>query len=186
MSESNLPLSSQVQRYAQEIGRGELSALGYLFDLTSGRLLRYAYLITKNQTDAEDALQAAWLRVSRRPQILSKARMPWAYFIRIVRNEALKILGRRRTINSTNPIEVATTSEVDSDREEIVRRVRNAINQLPQEQAEVINLKIWEEMTFAEVAQVLGESPNTVASRYRYAISKLERTLESLGGEVSK
>jgi len=38
-------------------------------------------------------------------------------------------------------------------------------------------LKIWEDMTFAEIASVLDESPNTVASRYRYALQKLDNYL---------
>ena len=38
-------------------------------------------------------------------------------------------------------------------------------------------------MTFAEIAVVLGESQNTVASRYRYAIEKLTRILEPLARE---
>ena len=38
-------------------------------------------------------------------------------------------------------------------------------------------LKIWEEMTFAQIAAVLEESPNTVASRYQYAMAKLSKRL---------
>jgi len=45
-------------------------------------------------------------------------------------------------------------------------------------------LKIWEGMTFAEIAHVLGESPNTAASRYRYALQKLSQYLQPLAEEV--
>jgi RNA polymerase sigma-70 factor (ECF subfamily) len=44
-------------------------------------------------------------------------------------------------------------------------------------------LKIWEGMTFAEIAEVLGESPNTAASRYRYALQKLSQHLQPLAEE---
>ena len=52
-----------------------------------------------------------------------------------------------------------------------------ALRTLPPEQAEVVVLKIWEDMTFAEIGTVLEESPNTVASRYQYAMAKLSKRL---------
>jgi RNA polymerase sigma-70 factor (ECF subfamily) len=57
------------------------------------------------------------------------------------------------------------------------RAVWIALRRLPPEQAEVVVLKIWEAMTFAEIGRILGASPNTVASRYQYAMAKLARGL---------
>jgi RNA polymerase sigma-70 factor (ECF subfamily) len=51
--------------------------------------------------------------------------------------------------------------------------LQELLARLPREQREVVALKVWEEMTFAEIAQVVKASPNTVASRYRYGIEKL-------------
>ena len=45
------------------------------------------------------------------------------------------------------------------------REVWKALRRVPPRQAEVVILKIWEEMTFAEIGRVLDKSPNTVASR---------------------
>ena len=69
---------------------------------------------------------------------------------------------------------------------EIKRSVRLAVEKLPPNQSEVVVLKIWEGMTFLEIAEVLGESPNTVASRYRYGLEKLTRLLQGLSSEVSR
>jgi hypothetical protein len=44
----------------------------------------------------------------------------------------------------------------------------------------VVVLKIWEQFTFAEIAELISESPNTAASRYRYALEKLSRHLQPL------
>ncbi|HEY0256091.1 MAG TPA: sigma-70 family RNA polymerase sigma factor, partial [Candidatus Methylacidiphilales bacterium] len=54
------------------------------------------------------------------------------------------------------------------------------IDNLPAEQKAVVVLKIWEEMTFAEIAEVLEISANTAASRYRYALDKLRDELRPL------
>ena len=50
---------------------------------------------------------------------------------------------------------------------------------LPLQQREVLVLKVFDEMTFKEIADVLGVSINTAASRYRYAIAKLREALEA-------
>ena len=55
-----------------------VDALGALFDLTSHRLVRFALALTRNQYDAEDAVQTALVRVASRPQLLSPTTCPWA------------------------------------------------------------------------------------------------------------
>jgi RNA polymerase sigma-70 factor (ECF subfamily) len=64
--------------------------------------------------------------------------------------------------------------------EETADSVRRVLKSLPKSQHEVVILKHWEELTFAEIAEALGLSQNTVASRYRYAMEKLQRSLEPL------
>ena len=49
---------------------------------------------------------------------------------------------------------------------------------LPPKQREVIVMKIDGDLTFTEIAGVLGVSANTAASRYRYALAKLRRAVE--------
>jgi RNA polymerase sigma-70 factor (ECF subfamily) len=67
-----------------------------------------------------------------------------------------------------------TTVENDERRQTI----ENAIYALPSEQAEVITMKMWGELTFAQIAEAVGVSANTVASRYRYALTTLRRVLD--------
>jgi len=69
---------------------------------------------------------------------------------------------------------------VELDLADTQRFVREAVATLPPSQSEVIVLKIWEGLTFAEIAEVLDESPNTAASRYRYALQKLSQSLQPL------
>lgn len=177
---TRLSFEERIRRCARLLSRDQLTALGTLYDLTSARLFRFCLLLTRNQADAEDAIQAAMLRIARRPSLLSNADSPWAYFLRVVRNEAINIVRRR---NRTAPIELASGmgawDENTLDQMESEREVRLGLKRLPPEQAEVIVLKIWEEMTFSEISQVLGQSPNTVASRYRYAVQKLQQILSS-------
>ncbi len=64
------------------------------------------------------------------------------------------------------------------------KSVQLALERLPAEQREVVVLKIWGELTFAQIAEALEVLPNTVASRYRLAMKALRRELESSGGDA--
>lgn len=174
----------RIRTCAKELRDG-VEALGSLYDLTAPRALRYALMLTRNRQDAEDALQAAMVRIALKPRRLADARHPWSYFLKIVRNEAIGIARRKQP-------ELLVSSVLDhwpaappaEDPAELCRRIRQAVQSLPPTQGEVVMLKIWEGMTFAEIAEVLEQSANTVASRYRYALQKLSRHLQALRNEV--
>lgn len=167
--------SELVQTCADQLADNGVVALGSLFDLTAERLVRYAATITRNQHDAEDAVQAALVQVARQMTCLSHADQPWAYLLRMVRNEALQILRRKKRwallTNLSDLLSSRTEDELEI--EESHRAVWMALSTLPTEQAEVVVLKIWEDMTFAEIGKVLDVSTFTAASRYRYAMKKL-------------
>ena len=60
-------------------------------------------------------------------------------------------------------------------------KLEAAIRELPVEQREVLTLKIWGELTFQQIATVMDDSPNTVASRYRLALAALREQLTKTG-----
>ncbi|MCA9058388.1 MAG: sigma-70 family RNA polymerase sigma factor [Planctomycetaceae bacterium] len=174
--------SQAFEACVRNLTRDTARALSELFDLTAQRLVRFAMTITGNQADAEDALQGAFSRIAGKPRLLANADAPWPYLIRTVRNESLRVLQKRR-----HPIvENADSRAHDPDpesvfiHEETADQVRRILQTLPRAQYEVVILKHWEDLTFAEIAEALGLSQNTVASRYRYAMEKLQRSLETL------
>ncbi len=177
--------SIRIRKCATEVGQGGACALGKLYDLTAPRLVRYAHMLTRNREDAEDALQAAMVRIALNPRVLANARYPWAYFLKIVRNEALNIVRRKKPAQLLSCCTAVWTDETHLlETADLNQQVQIALRKLPPSQSEVVVLKIWEEMTFAEIGEVLGQSPNTAASRYRYALSKLSQHLQPFADEV--
>lgn len=174
-------IREDVARIAVWLCDDDSAALSSLYDRTAPRLLRFAETLTKNRADAEDALQSGLVRIAKKPKLLAQADQPWAYLVRVVRNEALKILKKRKTGTSLPELLHAwRPDDCPVEQAEDRELVRHAVSKLPREQAEVVVLKIWESFTFAEIAATIGESPNTAASRYRYALEKLTRSLQSL------
>ena len=180
--------SDRVRQCAERIAESHEAALSGLYDLTAQRLVRYAATVTRQQHDAEDALQATLVRVAAEPALLLRADHPWAYLLRMVRNEALQIVRRKQRWSLAGSLsDLLTRCDVDElDQEETHRAVWAALRTLPTEQSEVVVLKIWEAMTFAEIAAVLDVSPSTAASRYRYALEKLSIKIRVGHAEVPR
>lgn len=174
-------IGQEVAAIALELDRSQRTALTRLYDVVAPRLVRYAETLTRNLADAEDALQTTLVRVTKAPWQLAGAQNPWAYLVRMVRNESLRILERRKSARSlATMLRSDSPSACELEASESRQLVQQAVKRLPSEQAEVVVLKIWEDFTFAEIAELTGESPNTAASRYRYAMEKLSRFLQPL------
>ena len=69
------------------------------------------------------------------------------------------------------------------EKEEEREKLSNALTNLPQDQREVIILKIWGDLTFQEIAEMFSCSINTVTSRYRYATQKLHNIMKEYYNE---
>jgi RNA polymerase sigma-70 factor (ECF subfamily) len=138
--------------------------------------LLYAKQITRTHADAEDAVHDGFIRFwSARGSAQS---MP-ALFFTCVRSAALDLRrGReRRRVRERDALPALLSLTGPGDAAELREQVEHALGQLPEPQREVVVLKIWCDLSLAEIAGILRESPNTVASRYRYAMEKLESLL---------
>jgi RNA polymerase sigma-70 factor (ECF subfamily) len=158
------------------------AAVDLLWERYAKDLLAYLQAILCSLHDAEDVLQIVFVRVIRKRHQLAEARSLDAYIFRIARNEALRLLSRRK-IDSTaktagDPWLINAQSSGDS--QHLAESLQKALASLPQKQREVIVMKTYRHKTFLEIARLLGLSQNTVASRYRYGMEKLRILLENL------
>jgi RNA polymerase sigma-70 factor (ECF subfamily) len=81
--------------------------------------------------------------------------------------------------------EVMPFAPVDDPDEQVFRQeLATALGELPEDQRAVVHLKLWEGLTFEEIASVLEIPPNTAASRYRYGLDKLRGRLRPLYEEI--
>lgn len=148
------------------------------------RLLLCARLWTRSLADAEDVVQEAFVRFWRHQRNLDGE--PQALLVTSIRRAAVD-LGRRedrRAAREWQAGEIAGDAgplfEARVDDLERIQAIETALRRLPSEQREVLVLKIWGELTFEQIAGQLAISPNTAASRYRYALAALRKELTPL------
>jgi RNA polymerase sigma-70 factor, ECF subfamily len=135
-------------------------------------LLAYARSLVRDRGEAEDVLQQVFVKLMTAPSD-AWPREPRPYLFRAVRNTCLN--RRRSTRRETERIETAPMFNAPNGRLDLAADLEAALQGLPDEQREVVMLRLWGEMTTEATAEVLGVSANTVASRYRYALVKLRQ-----------
>ena len=142
-----------------------------------GKLLLFARQQARNQYDAEDLVQEAFVRIWRLYGHTGEVSPSLVY--RNIRRLAIdwaRSIDRRKVREEKTYADSSVYSSFSSSLEEDERKqaLLRAVDRLPTEQKEVLTLKIWGEMTFDEISRTLELSMNTVASRYRYAMQKLK------------
>jgi RNA polymerase sigma-70 factor (ECF subfamily) len=154
--------------------------LAAIYDAYAAPLYRYLLALLPRPEEAEDALQEVFLGVLRRTGRgrISDLR---AYLFRAARNQAFMVLRKRRTREKTLEAVMALSwidlEECAPGQREAAIDIDRALRQLPAEQREIISLKLAEDLTFREVAEVLGLPRATAASRYRLALERLRSIL---------
>ena len=160
-----------------------------LYDTHAQSLFAFLLGLTRNETDTRDLLQAVFCKLAARPRLLDGVRDERAFLLRLARNAAIDLMRRRRT-RETNYDAFSEEApqlfeeSADPDEQNFQRAFEEALGRLPAEQREVAHLKLWEGATFERIAGILGISPNTAASRYRYSIDKLRDLLRPLYEEI--
>lgn len=153
-------------------------AVELIWDRYASDLLAYLQAVLCSRIDAEETLQEVFIRLVRKRRHLAKARNLRAYLFQIARHEAATYARRRRR----QPVDAASwlvAAEGIAADQDLADDLAKALGGLPQEQRTVIVMKVYQDQTFQEISAVLGISPNTAASRYRYGMEKLRTLLRS-------
>jgi len=157
------------------LGDKKLSAteVRHLYDQHGPALVAYARSFVTDAAAAEDVVHQVFLRLLS-PEV-EMPDVPVAYVYRAVRNAALNARrnGQRHAPLDPQP----SVFKHRGGNMEAALTLEKALGELPEEQREVVVMRIWSGLTLEETAAVTGAPLNTVASRYRYALEKLREKL---------
>ncbi len=163
--------------------------LARLYDTHAPALFAFLLNFTRDEADTRDILQEVFLRLARRLEDLPALRDERAFLLRLAHNLAVDTVRRRDTQRrahaglAAEPIELFAAGP-DTQEPAVPRQVAEAMGDLPPEQRAVLQLKLWEGLTFDAIGRLLEIPLNTAASRYRYALNKLRERLRPLYDEI--
>jgi RNA polymerase sigma-70 factor (ECF subfamily) len=154
-----------------------------LYERHGESLFRYLVFRLGSAEDAEDVLQETFCRFARYTARWKLVRNPRTFVFSVARNEASRFLKRklgRRAGEAMIMAGAATgfAAVFTAPEEPSLALLLRRVEELPADQKEVLFLKVFDGLTFKEIALVCGISANTAASRYRYGLEKLRQGME--------
>lgn len=175
--------------------KGDRKAFRELFERHHKRAYAVAYGVLKNKQDALDVVQEAFVKVHKHLESFQGSSSFYTWLYRIVMNLAIDQLRRRKT---ARPVEYddAIAREGDSAddsilprmmdsnprkaaiRRELMQRVEQALQTLPEYHRQVIVLREIEGMSYEEMAEALEVPKGTIMSRLFHARRKMQVALQ--------
>ncbi|OPX17885.1 hypothetical protein BXT86_04100 [candidate division WOR-3 bacterium 4484_100] len=162
----------------KQFQRGDDDAFSELVERYQQKLFNYFIRHLNDYDRAEDLTQDLFIRVYRYGHSFDCEQRfrPWVY--KIARNILRKELKSEQDGKRLKAKILYGYQPFLNPDYEIIYAVREAINKLPQAQKEVIILKEYQGMTFAEIAEVLGCPESTVKTRLYKALKRLRKKLK--------
>ena len=161
-------------------------AFGEVFAYFAPRVKSYLMRLGANNDQAEDMMQDVMLLVWRRAGQFDPAQASLSTWIfTIARNRRIDVLRKERR-PEFDPEDPALVRDADPQPDANVEAeqrhalIREAIDDLPEEQAELLRLNFFEELPHSAIAEQLGLPLGTVKSRLRLAMTRMRKALGEL------
>ena len=167
---------------------GSRDALRRIYEKYLNRLLTLAMALLNDAGAAEDVVHDVFVSFAESAEDFRLVGSLKSYLTTCVVNRARDLMrANRRRPATLDGAEYITSDFYGPDHaivcSEKAQRLQRAMAQLPDEQRQVVILRLKGEMKFREIARLEGTSVNTIQGRYRYGLNKLR---SMLNGEVEK
>jgi len=172
---------------------GDARAFEVIFDRHSGAAFSLAYRMCGRRALAEEIVQEAFVSLWRSNARYDRARgSVRSWVLRVVHNRAIDTF-RREVSTAGNDVPGEWITEVlparertdeEAERRSDARLVRSALDALPPDQRQVIELAYFGGFSHTQIAEALGLPAGTVKGRMRLALSKLRIALGEPAGVV--
>ncbi|MGF7230469.1 RNA polymerase sigma factor [Arachidicoccus sp.] len=135
--------------------------------------------------DANDVLQNVFIKVWKALTNFREDSQLYTWLYKIATNECLTFLDqkKRKGSISLDEIESGLSNKIKADEgfdaKKLEWRLQLAIQQLPEKQRLVFNLRYYDEMPYEEMSQVLGTSEGALKASYHHAAKKIEEFIKN-------
>ena len=163
----------------------DISAQSTLYEKYSEKVYRTAYLLTRSKTLAEDVTQETFIRLFSKITLYDEDKLFDSWLYTITLNVARSILKRQKWLNLFGPLwEYEIYSNKDSlelnyERKERDRLIKEVIDRLPYKLREVIILKYYINFSQEEIASILNIPIGTVKSRIHTSLEKVRKVMDN-------
>lgn len=160
--------------------RGDAAAFGELYDAYARKIYDFAYYRTHHRETAEDLAADVFLKAFAKISAFDPSNGTFsAWLYRIARN---RVIDHYRTAKPSADIEdvwdlLASGDDVarDAETRERLRAVEAHLSSLPAAQRDVVIMRVWDGLTYAEIAETLGKSEAACKMTFSRAVATLRK-----------
>jgi RNA polymerase sigma-70 factor (ECF subfamily) len=197
----NIPSDEELLRRFNE---GDAQAFEILVRRYERPLYNFILRSVRRRERADELLQDVFLKVVQRSQDFKGQSKLSTWLYTIARNLCIDhsrkmVFRRHKSLDAPSRsggdeegpslLDRTAGAELGADRQAIANdvsvRITAAVEELPEEQREVFLMRQVQGMAFKDIAEVIGVPENTVKSRMRYALERLQRALDEYRDYVS-
>lgn len=175
-----------------EVRGGNRKSFSELVQRHQRSLLRLSLRFTKEQASAEDIVQESFIKAFQKIESFEgrSSFKSWLYQIALntARNRYReKMFGQAdRAFEMVNvedvPLGVDPGAETGLLRADVRKRIRAEVDRLPERQRMALSLRIFEDLSFKEIAQIMDCPYDTAKANYRHALLKLKERIDEMSG----
>jgi RNA polymerase sigma-70 factor, ECF subfamily len=177
------PESTLDETIMAEVAQGDRASLALLMRRHAGTLLSFVRKMVHDDHRAEEIVQDTFIRIwiNRARYQFQRPFKPWMYAIALNQSRALLRKDPHQCLElsdnaalvdeQVSPLELAINDEMASI-------LDHAVDELPVQQRAAVLLRVWEQLSYAEVATALGCSEGTARSHMHHALARLREALE--------
>ncbi|MDR2621447.1 MAG: RNA polymerase sigma factor [Dysgonamonadaceae bacterium] len=141
------------------------------------KLYRIAYRFLENQADAEDMVQETYIKLWQKRLELESLINPESFAVTLLKNSCLDFL--RKVKPDVSPLYEIAAAAMESPAEQVENReqlehIQSIVNQLPAQQKQIVELKIWDNLSDEEIEQRTGLKQGNI----KVIVSRARKTIK--------
>ncbi len=173
----------QIENEKELIARcqqGETELFGPLYDRYVRVIYGFIYYKTFHKETAEDLTSETFFKALTHIQTVDPSRSFQSWLYKIAQNSVIDHFRRERYMENIDDIwDVADGANVETDASVAleIRALRKELHNLSRRERDIVIMRVWQELSYREIAEILGKSEASCKMSYSRVVSKLKQTV---------
>lgn len=169
------------QQLIEEVKQGHTAAFAQLVERHQTVIMKAALRVTRDMTMAEDVVQESFIKAFQKLDTFEGRSSFKSWLYQITLNTARnKLRSNKRENVSLENLVLSTDGHIEAQlhRASVFEMIKSEIDELPEKQRQAISLRVFDDLSFKEISEIMNCPYDTAKANYRHALLKLKAKLE--------
>lgn len=176
----NMPADKQIQKIIKKCQTGDNKDFVYIYDSYINKIYKFIYYKTNHTETAEDLTSKVFFKALKNISKFDPETNFNSWIYRIARNIVIdyyRLKKEESNIDDFYDLDDGEDIEIDFDNKRKIEEVKKYLSNLKTEQREIIILRVWEGLSYKEIAEITGKSEESLKMMFSRVIKKLRKEL---------